>query len=73
MSPNFFAKEWPQKELDGMVAREVNGKKVVLPIWHEIDAEGIRKFSPMLADRVAISSRKGIEAVVDALVEAMRR
>jgi len=22
-----------------MVAREVNGKKVVLPIWHEIDAE----------------------------------
>lgn len=73
LSPSFFAKEWPQKELDGMVAREVNGRKVVLPVWHEIDAEGVRKFSPMLADRVGISSSKGLEAVVEALVDAMRR
>lgn len=72
LSPNFFAKEWPQKELDGLVAREVSGKKVVLPVWHDIEAEGIRRFSPMLADRVAVSSRNGITAVVDALIAAMR-
>jgi len=28
----FFAKEWPQKELDGLVAKEVEGKKVILPV-----------------------------------------
>ena len=28
ISPNFLNKEWPQKELDGLVAREVDGAKV---------------------------------------------
>lgn len=72
LSPTFFAKEWPQKELDGLVAREVDGKKVILPVWHGIDEAGIRRFSPMLADRVAISSASGIAAVVDALMAAIR-
>ena len=26
LSKKFFEKEWPQKELDGLVAREVDGK-----------------------------------------------
>jgi len=72
LSPKFFEKEWPQKELDGLVAREVDGRKVILPVWHGIDVESIRKFSPMLADRVAISSTSGIPAVVDALIAGMK-
>lgn len=71
LSPSFFAKEWPQKELDGLVAREVNGQKVILPVWHCADAEAIRKFSLLLADRVAVSSAIGIEAVAQALISAM--
>jgi hypothetical protein len=71
LSPNFFAKEWPQKELDGLVAREVNGQKVILPVWHGVDAEAIRKVSPMLADRVAATSAIGIDAVVKKLIKAM--
>ncbi len=71
LSPSFFAKEWPQKELDGLVAREVDGQKVILPVWHGVDADVIRKFSPLLADRVAVSSAVGIEAVVQALITAM--
>jgi hypothetical protein len=31
LSPNFFAKEWPQKELDALVSREDGGQKVILP------------------------------------------
>lgn len=73
LSPKFFEKEWPQKELDGLVAREVDGRKVILPVWHGIGAEAIRRFSPTLADRVAVSSSAGVAAVVDALIEAMRR
>jgi hypothetical protein len=71
LSPAFFAKEWPQKELDGLVAREVKGQKVILPVWHEIDAEGVRRYSPTLADRVAVASSKGIPRVVADLLEAM--
>jgi hypothetical protein len=71
LSPSFFAKDWPQKELDGLVAPEVEGQKVILPVWHCVDAETIRKFSPTLADRMAVSSALGIEAVVNALITAM--
>lgn len=71
LSPSFFAKEWPQKELDGLVAREVDGRKVILPVWHKIDAAGIRAYSPILADRVAISSSRGVQAVADAIIAGM--
>ena len=27
LSPHFFAKEWPQKELDGLVQRENRGRR----------------------------------------------
>lgn len=64
VSQAFLSKEWPQRELDGLVAREEEGQKVVLPIWHEISASDIRRRSPTLADRLAISSSKGIPAVV---------
>jgi TIR domain len=32
ISPNFLNKNWPQNELDGLVARETNGVKVILPV-----------------------------------------
>jgi hypothetical protein len=43
ISPDFLRKEWPQKELDGLVTREIGGVKVILPIWHRIDANQIRE------------------------------
>jgi hypothetical protein len=36
LSQAFFAKTWPQYELDGLVTRAVSGKQVLLPLWHEI-------------------------------------
>jgi len=71
LSPYFFAKEWPQLELDGLAAREIAGKKVILPVWHNIDANEIRRFSPTLADRVAVKSSLGIERVVQELLDAI--
>jgi formylglycine-generating enzyme required for sulfatase activity len=72
LSPNFFAKEWPQKELDGLAAREVHGEKVILPIWHNITADQVRKYSPTLADRVAVSSDRGLEYVVGELLRVIK-
>jgi len=38
LSPSFFAKQWPQRELDGLTTREIAGStKVILPVWHEVD------------------------------------
>jgi hypothetical protein len=72
LSPNFFAKPWPQEELDGLVSKEVSGTKVILPVWHNIDLEGVRARSPMLAGRLAARSSDGMEKVVSDLRKAMR-
>ena len=72
LSHPFFSKEWPQRELDGLAARETSsGEKVILPIWHNITKEGVLRYSPPLADRVAISSTKGLEAVVTEILKVI--
>lgn len=72
ISPNFLLKDWPQRELDGLVALEVEGRRIILPVWHNIDAEGVRRYSPMLADRVAVSSAHGVGEVANALLRAIQ-
>jgi DNA-binding CsgD family transcriptional regulator len=71
LSPHFFAKEWPQKELDGLTQRENRGEKVILPVWHNIEAEQIRACSPALADRIGVRSNVGLERVVAELLRGM--
>lgn len=71
ISPDFLKKEWPQKELDGLVAREIEGVKVILPVWHNIGATDIRAYSPTLADRLAVSSSSGLDHVTDQLPRAI--
>lgn len=71
LSPHFFQKRWPQNELDGLFARETDDTKVILPVWHNIDAEGVRRVSPTLAGRFATSSSKGLKAVIDDLMRVI--
>ena len=56
LSKNFFAKEWPQRELDGLVALEIQGQSRILPIWHEVSKDEVARFSPPLADKVALNT-----------------
>ncbi len=72
ISRSFLAKHWPQRELDGLVAREEDGSKVILPIWHEITASEVRQASPTLADRLAISSGRGVAEVANELLRAIK-
>ena len=57
LSLAFFSKNWPQYELEGLTARQMVGEKVVLPIWHEITRDDILRYSPSLADKLAIDSK----------------
>lgn len=56
VSPSFVKKNWTEYELNGMVARELNGHKVILPIWHKITKDEVLKFSPSLADKLALNT-----------------
>lgn len=66
LSPSFFKKNWPQRELDGLVAREMAGGKVILPIWHRITKDEVLAQSPTLADKLAVStSTHSLADIVD--------
>ena len=72
LSMHFFEKHWPTQELNGLATREVNGKKVILPVWHGVSFEEVRQYSPMLADRVAVKTETGLDHVVEQLLGAMK-
>lgn len=73
LSTSFFAKNWPQSELDGLFNKEVagTGTKVILPVWHNITHAEVSEKSPMLAGRYAVNSEEGLDTVVRKLREAM--
>lgn len=72
LSPHFFAKAWTKRELGGLTALEVqSGTKVILPVWHNIQAGEVAEFSPTLADRVGVSTDAGIDEVADQLSRAL--
>jgi hypothetical protein len=73
LSKSFFAKEWHQRELDGLTAREINGVKVILPVWHGVSRDDVLKYSPVLADRVGVQTSKGLDYVVYELLRAINR
>src|SRR5215211_933525 len=72
LSPNFFSKEWTQKELDALTARETKRRKIILPVWHNISAKEIKRYSPMLADRFAIDSIAGIDETAKKLLSSIQ-
>jgi len=57
LSKAFFAKDWPQYELNGLTAREIDGEKVILPVWHGVTKADILEYSPPLADKVAVVTK----------------
>ena len=71
LSPNFFKKNWPQAELDGLFAKEMSGDKTILPVWHELDHKDLLQKSPLLADRVAAKTSDGIDAVIEKNLNAL--
>ncbi|MFB2713485.1 toll/interleukin-1 receptor domain-containing protein [Aeromonas veronii] len=72
LSKAFFEKNWTQYELNGLVVKEMEGNKVILPIWHNITKDEIMRLSPSLVDKVALNSatltmREIAEKIADAV------
>ncbi len=68
LSNSFFSKNWTQYELDGLVTKEMNGIKVILPIWHKVSKDDVISYSPTLADKVALNtSLMSIDEIVNEL------
>jgi hypothetical protein len=70
LSPSFFSKQWTQRELAGLLAREITGKKVILPVWHKLTSKDVTKYSPILADRKGVETKLGLQSVAEQIVQA---
>lgn len=57
-SKNFFAKKWPKRELDGILAKEEITGATPLPIWYNISYEDVYEFSPTLSGLYSLSTDK---------------
>jgi hypothetical protein len=57
LSNNYFDKQWPEAELNGLVTKQRStSQRVILPIWHGVSKGDIIQHSPTLADTFALSS-----------------
>jgi hypothetical protein len=71
LSPAFFAKEWPQRELDALSALGSESQKIILPVWHGVDQGFVARHSPTLADKLAVSTDRGLDQVALAIVSVV--
>ncbi|HEY4941017.1 MAG TPA: toll/interleukin-1 receptor domain-containing protein [Rhizomicrobium sp.] len=73
LSPDFFQKRWSNRELSGLVAREIaEERRLILPVWHKVGRNDVLNFSPPLADVLATSSAYGMDRVVADLLRRIR-
>ena len=70
LSPAFFSKPWPQRELAALVATATGQERRVLPVWHRLDARAVAAASPLLADLKAVSTTQGLHVVAEEIVRA---
>ena len=71
LSAAFLSKQWPLRELNGLAARESDGKKVILPVWHGVDHATIARQSPTLADRLAADTTNGLDCIAAEISRAV--
>ena len=73
LSKSFFARGWPQYELDGIIGMSVNGDQRMLPIWHEISRDEIAERSPSLVDKIARNTAiNTIAEIADEIAEVVQ-
>lgn len=73
ISPSFFAKDWPQRELHALAALAASeGRDKILPVWHEVGASEVARYSPLLAGVYAAKMQDGVPAVIEQIARVLR-
>ncbi|MCK4580574.1 MAG: TIR domain-containing protein, partial [Dehalococcoidia bacterium] len=73
LSPSFLSKQWPERELNGLVHKAmIEGRKVILPIWHNVTHQIVAEYSLPLADLMAANSDNGVEHVAEEILRVVQ-
>jgi Leucine-rich repeat (LRR) protein len=71
LSQSFLDKVWTKRELNGLMAVEGEGEKVILPVWHNISKATLARYSPLLSDRAAADTQAGIPAIASQIIDVV--
>jgi hypothetical protein len=67
LSPSYIGSTWTTRELAGLIALEESTKKLILPVWKDIDRTDVVAFSPIIADVLAAHANQGAAGVARSL------
>ena len=67
LSPNYIAehKYWTKAELNGLFQVETINGKTILPIWHNLTKKQVVEYSPIIADRKAMTTASIINTFLE--------
>lgn len=71
ISPTFLEKNWTKAELSSIKNMYIGPDKRILPIWHNVTYDDIKKTAPLLIDLRAADSSKGIEFLIEEIQKAI--
>lgn len=72
LSEIFFSKAWANRELNGLVAREMAERRTVIqPIWYELTYDDVVRHSPLLADQRSLKFEADLEEVVRQILDRL--
>ena len=72
LSQNFFKKKWTHDELAGVFSRETKDQRIIIPVWMGVTKAQVTRFSPILADRAAITAVDPVAAARE-VIRAIRK
>lgn len=73
LSKAFLSKKWPEYEYRSLMTREIDGERVILPLWYDVTKDDIKNFSLYLADIMALPiSRANFGKIVPAILKVVR-
>lgn len=73
LSKAFLSKKWPEYEYRSLMAREIDGEQVVLPLWYDVTKDDVKAFSLYLADIKALPvSTDNFRMIVPAILKVVR-
>lgn len=73
LSKSFLGKNWTEYELWALMTRQIDGDRVILPLWYGVTKEDVKNYSLYLADIKAVSiTRDNYNAVLALILKVVR-
>lgn len=73
LSKAFLSKKWTDYEYRSLMTREIDGERVILPLWYGVKKEDVQNYSLYLADIKALPiSTTSLGIIIPAILQKVR-